>query len=65
MQKNAELKPLNDKKGTAAYCLCSTRQIEIQWKAGKFPKPIFLGTHPRWTRESIEKWVSGQQGANS
>lgn len=62
----SELKALNSKKETASYCGCSTRQIELLSKAGKFPKPdIRLGTHPRWTKQSIEKWVSDQVGANS
>ena len=58
--KPTELKALNNKKETASYCGCSTRQIELLANAGKFPKPIRLGTHPRWTKKSIEKWEDDQ-----
>ncbi len=54
------LKPLNNKRETASYCGCSTRQIELLVKKSAFPKPIRLGSHPRWTKKSIEKWESDQ-----
>ncbi|MEO2015039.1 MAG: AlpA family transcriptional regulator [Fuerstiella sp.] len=56
----ADLKPLNTKRETAAWAGCSTRQIELLVKAGAFPKPIRLGTHPRWIRQSLEEWLESQ-----
>ena len=56
----SELKPLTNKKGTAAWCDCSTRQIELLVAAGKFPPPIRLGTHPRWRRSDLLNWLDAQ-----
>ena len=54
------LKDLNNKKGTAAWCGCSTRQIELLTADGKFPQPIRLGTHPRWRRSDLLNWLEAQ-----
>jgi predicted DNA-binding transcriptional regulator AlpA len=56
----AELKPLNTKKETAAWGVCSTRQIELLVDAGKFPAPIRLGSHPRWRRSDLLNWLEAQ-----
>ena len=56
-----ELPALATKKQVAAWCGCSTRQIEKQVDAGKFPAPpVRLGTHPRWTRSSLLNWLEAQ-----
>ena len=54
------LKDLNNKKGTAAWGGCSTRQIELLVAAGKFPAPIRLGSHPRWRRSDLLNWLEAQ-----
>ena len=56
----AELPPLATKKETAAWCGCSTRQIELLAADGKFPQPIRLGTHPRWRRSDLLNWLESQ-----
>ena len=55
-----ELPALATKKQVAAWCGCSTRQIEKQADAGKFPAPIRLGTHPRWRRSDLLQWLDDQ-----
>ena len=54
------LKDLNNKKETASWCGCSTRQIELLTADGKFPQPIRLGTHPRWRRSDLLAWLESQ-----
>jgi predicted DNA-binding transcriptional regulator AlpA len=60
----SELKALSNKKETASWCGCSTRQIELLTADGKFPAPIRLGTHPRWRRSDLLNWLEAQS-ANS
>ena len=55
-----ELPSLNTKKETAAFARCTTRNIELLVKAGKFPAPIYLGKHPRWRRSDLLKWLESQ-----
>ena len=56
----AELPALATKKQTAAWCGCSTRQIELLTADGKFPAPIRLGSHPRWRRSDLLAWLESQ-----
>jgi excisionase family DNA binding protein len=36
----------------------STRQFENWVAAGKAPKPIRIGYHPRWRRSEIMAWIA-------
>jgi predicted DNA-binding transcriptional regulator AlpA len=51
---------LATKKQVAVWARCSTRHIELQVKAGVFPAPIRLGTHPRWRRSALLRWLESQ-----
>ena len=55
--KTDTLPELMTKKLTAKWAHCSERQIELLAAAGKFPKPIRLGSHPRWVRSDLEAWL--------
>lgn len=59
----AELPPLSTKKQVARWAGCSTRQVELQTQAGTFPAPIRLGTHPRWRRSDLLRWLDEQAAA--
>lgn len=56
----AGLPALITKKGTAAWADTSTRNIELQVKAGTFPPPIRIGKAPRWRRSDLLAWLDAQ-----
>lgn len=60
MSNTQQLNDLNTKKQVAEWARCSTRNIELQVKSNKFPKPIRLGSSPRWRRSDLEKWMNEQ-----
>ena len=59
-----EMPALSTKRQVAGpmLCNCSTRHIEKMVADGKFPKPIYLGSHPRWRRSDLLKWLNDQAG---
>lgn len=60
-----ELRPLNTRKQTAVWCGCSDKQIDLLVNAGKFPKPVRVGTHPRWRRSDLLAWLDQQSSQPS
>lgn len=54
------LPALSTKKGVAGWGDCSSRHIDLQVQAGKFPKPIRIGTSPRWRRSDLLAWLESQ-----
>jgi predicted DNA-binding transcriptional regulator AlpA len=44
------------------FANCSTRHIEKMVVDGRFPAPIYLGSHPRWRRSDLLKWLNDQAG---
>jgi predicted DNA-binding transcriptional regulator AlpA len=53
-----QLDVLLDVRQVAVVCGCSTRHISRLAKTGQFPAPVRLGKLVRWTRKSIDKWLS-------
>jgi len=60
----AELPALSTKKQTAAWAGTSTRNIELLVAAGRFPKPIRIGTRPRWRRSDLLSWLERQSNSS-
>lgn len=56
----AHLPPLTTRKQVARWAGCSDRQIDLMVKAGTFPAPIRLGSHPRWRRSDLQEWLNQQ-----
>jgi predicted DNA-binding transcriptional regulator AlpA len=56
----AELPALATKKQTAQWVGTTTRNIEIQVKAGRFPPPIRISEAPRWRRSTLLEWLDSQ-----
>ena len=56
----AELPALATKKQAAAWAGTSTRNIELQVAANRFPQPIRLGHAPRWRRSDLLAWLDAQ-----
>ena len=57
------LPALFTKRQVAEWAGCSQRQIELLTANDKFPKPIRLGSHPRWRRSDLLNWLDSQGGA--
>lgn len=55
------LPPLSKKKGVAKWADTSTRNIELQVAANKFPQPIRIGHAPRWRRSDLLAWLDSQR----
>jgi hypothetical protein len=56
----AELPALATKKQTAQWANTSTRNVELQVAAGRFPQPIRIGQAPRWRRSDLLAWLDSQ-----
>ncbi|MCH2131513.1 MAG: hypothetical protein MK179_20435 [Pirellulaceae bacterium] len=54
------LPPLATKKQTAKWLFTTERNLELQVIAGRFPKPIRIGTRPRWRRSDLLAWLNSQ-----
>lgn len=50
------------KKDLAAFIKVSNRQIENLVKAGRLPKPLRIGTHPRWRLSELLKFLDDLSG---
>lgn len=59
------LPPLATKKQVAEWLGSSTRNVELQVKAQRFPPPVRIGTHPRWRRSDLLNWLDEQQASLS
>lgn len=59
IEPNRELRRLLKKKDLAAHFGCSCRQIELMVKAGRLPRPFYLGdSSPRWRQNDIDDWLN-------
>ena len=58
------LPPLATKKQTAAWAGTTTRNIELQVQAGRFPRPIRIGQAPRWRRSDLLSWLERQSNGS-
>ncbi|MEJ7593032.1 MAG: hypothetical protein WKF77_15910 [Planctomycetaceae bacterium] len=57
---------LMKKKDVAEFFQCSVRQVELMVKAGKLPKPVYIGdASPRWQRKTLMEWLDRLQAAES
>ena len=57
---------LMKKKDVAEFFQCSVRQVELMVKAGKLPKPVYIGdASPRWQRKTLVDWLNGLQAEES
>lgn len=56
----AQVAGLSTKKEVAEFCSCCPRQIDMLRASGKFPSPIWVGTHPRWRRSDLLAWLDAQ-----
>jgi len=57
---------LMKKKDVAEFFQCSVRQVELMVKAGKLPKPVYIGdASPRWQRKTLVDWLNELQSAES
>jgi hypothetical protein len=56
----AELPSLATKKMVAKWADTTTRNIELQVAANRFPEPIRLGHAPRWRRSDLLAWLDSQ-----
>jgi len=57
---------LMKKKDVAAFFQCSARQVELMVKAGKLPKPVYIGdASPRWQRKTLMEWLDRLQAGES
>ncbi len=54
-----ELSLLIDVQDVAALLKCSARHVYRLADAGRMPRPVKLGALVRWSRASIESWISG------
>lgn len=57
----SDLPALCTKKEVAKWLNTSTRNVELQVAANKFPKPIRLGRHPRWRKSDLFRWMEDQR----
>jgi predicted DNA-binding transcriptional regulator AlpA len=56
---------LLDSAGIAALLGVSKTSLNRFVKAGQFPFPnLRVGTRPRWTAESVNRWITGQSSPN-
>jgi len=57
---------LMKKKDVAEFFQCSVRQVELMVKAGKLPKPVYIGdSSPRWQRKTLVDWLDRLQNVDS
>ncbi len=57
---------LMKKKDVAEFFQCSVRQVELMVKAGKLPKPVYIGdASPRWQRKTLVDWLNRLQAEES
>ena len=57
---------LMKKKDVAEFFQCSVRQVELMVKAGKLPKPVYIGdASPRWQRKTLVDWLNELQSDES
>ena len=57
---------LMKKKDVAEFFQCSVRQVELMVKAGKLPKPVYIGdASPRWQRKTLVDWLNELQSEES
>ena len=57
------LSALSTKRQTAEWVGVSTRQIDLQVKAARFPQLIRIGRAPRWRRSDLLEWLDSQDSA--
>jgi excisionase family DNA binding protein len=47
-------------KEIAAFLGCSPKHVRRLSERGEFPKPVKAGRLLRWTRQSVENWLTEQ-----
>lgn len=55
-----ELKPLSNRTEVGEFIGTSSKQVDLLVIADKFPKPIRVGSHPRWRRSDLLAWLDKQ-----
>ncbi|MCC6489636.1 MAG: helix-turn-helix domain-containing protein [Candidatus Hydrogenedentes bacterium] len=50
---------LLDVRAVAVLLNCSQRHVYRMADAGKMPQPVRVGTLVRWSRNTLEDWISG------